>query len=100
MKASKLSIEDVMGRIKDAILLNTDKSGLETSPGPNSLVGHSEVTNMIRHLTTENYEKYCLAIEPPITSHRKILGPLIIFGKKTAIKLFSWYTTPLIERQM
>ena len=34
-----------------------------------------------------------------ITSHRKVIGKIIIFIKKVMRKLLSWYITPMIEQQ-
>ncbi|WP_369594568.1 FkbM family methyltransferase [Lysinibacillus pakistanensis] len=35
----------------------------------------------------------------PIHSHRKILGPFIIFGKKVVRKLLKWYLNPITQQQ-
>ena len=35
----------------------------------------------------------------PIFSHRKIIGPLIVVGKKIAKRLMKWYASPLLKQQ-
>ena len=35
----------------------------------------------------------------PITSHRKIIGPIIVFFKKVVRKCLRWYINPIVDKQ-
>jgi O-antigen chain-terminating methyltransferase len=40
-----------------------------------------------------------LRIETPITSHRKFLGPVLVFGRRLVRKYLRWYINPPLEQQ-
>jgi hypothetical protein len=38
--------------------------------------------------------------QPPCFSHRRVLGPLIVFARKAAFQLFmKWYLHPIVQQQ-
>jgi len=39
-----------------------------------------------------------ISAEMPITSHRKVIGSLIVFGKKVVRKLLRWYVAPVADQ--
>lgn len=58
----------------------------------------SNMDNLQKHREAAN-ELWAVESERPITSHRKIIGRMIVFGKKVLRKLSRWYINPIIEQQ-
>jgi 2-polyprenyl-3-methyl-5-hydroxy-6-metoxy-1,4-benzoquinol methylase len=63
--------------------------GLQLDLGLEALERHREEAN----------RTWGVGSEKPITSHRKVIGRFIVFGKKVARKLLRWYINPIIEEQ-
>ena len=54
------------------------------------------ITEMIK--TAQSYA--CIELFEPITSDKKIIGPIIVFIKRVIRKLTRWYLTSLATQQM
>jgi len=63
--------------------------GLQLDLGLEALEHHREEAN----------RTWGVGAEKPITSHRRVIGRFIVFGKKAARKLLRWYINPIIEEQ-
>ena len=60
--------------------------------------GLFDIDEMMRWRNNNN-NIYQLRTHWPVTSHRKWIGNLIVFGKKTVRKLLRWYIDPIAEQQ-
>lgn len=47
----------------------------------------------------KNNSKFTIRASLPITSHRKIIGKFIVFGKKVVRYCLKWYIDPIVEQQ-
>jgi 2-polyprenyl-3-methyl-5-hydroxy-6-metoxy-1,4-benzoquinol methylase len=75
-------MEEVMGQIKTAML-----------------AGKSDTAREMYSWQGQSDQKWDPTVEPPIRSHRKILGPFIVIGKKIVRKCLRWYINPPWEQQ-
>lgn len=87
-----IDVEDIMRQIRQKI---NEKQIKEVDMEMPTLSADGDVSEHLR-LVNMTYH-----IEPhlPITSHRRILGKLIIFYKKVVRKLLKWYINPIAEQQ-
>jgi len=103
MNQSKLTVDEVMLRIKEAMRaenmkINQDKTDNNSMPA----VNQSTIQNKLHDLDLElrnNNLRWNIMTEWLITSHRKTVGSLIVFGKKTVRKFLRWYINPPIDQQ-
>jgi 2-polyprenyl-3-methyl-5-hydroxy-6-metoxy-1,4-benzoquinol methylase len=104
MSQTKLTVEEVMLRIKEA--MKADKLSQKSIEYVHEgiLVGNdnNSIQNQLRMLDLEiekNNLKWNVVTEWLITSHRKTIGRFIVFGKKAVRKILRWYINPLFDQQ-
>lgn len=51
------------------------------------------------HWRNKNNSKFAIRAYLPISSHRKVIGKVIIFAKKAVRKCLKWYIEPIVEQQ-
>lgn len=100
MEKTKLTVEEVMGRIKKS-MSEVKNDHIVKDPVKDQDV---EVDIQFIYDKLEMDLRNCSAnrnivIDHPIASHRKIIGPFLIFGKKLVKKYLSWYIDPPLIRQ-
>lgn len=93
-KNNKLTTNEVIERIlnKDEILDNTLN---DNTKNMNAGLELSELLNN----SIYNNENWLINPEKIITSHRKIIGKFIVFGKKIVRKFLRWYINPIVDEQ-
>lgn len=64
---------------------------------PNS--GNASFSN-IEKLQYNVNRQWNYTAEYPIVSHRKLMGSILVFGKKVVRKLLRWYVNPVVEKQV
>ncbi len=86
----KMSTDEVLKRVikysGDTLSLESDSS---FNTGTDGLEKHRQAAN----------ELWTVESERPITSHRRIIGRFIVFGKKVLRKISRWYINPIVEAQ-
>ncbi|AFM43260.1 Methionine biosynthesis protein MetW [Desulfosporosinus acidiphilus SJ4] len=102
MANSHLTIEEVMRRIQDTMKTKKTTMILANSNNitktRNTLVEEKGLSSLDSELRQNNLT-WNIIIDYPITSHRKIIGRFIVFGKKFVRKFLRWYINPPIDRQ-
>lgn len=97
MPTGKITLESIMDRIRQN-LSNAEKN----SHKADKVYSIKEFSNDIVQMRIENEQinqKWNVETEFHITSHRKIIGKLIVFGKKVMRKFLRWYINPIINKQ-
>lgn len=98
---NKLTVKDVIDKI-------LNKGGGDNSNNTLMNVNLNESTDKVRedlelmelfNNRTYNNESWLVCSERIITSHRKIIGKFIVFGKKIVRKFLRWYINPIVEDQ-
>lgn len=101
MGNSKLSVEEVMDRIKTAMHAKAGRTDNNIMP-QSSANQSSGIENSLRQLDMEvrnNNQRWNIKVEQPITSHRRIIGPVLIFGRRLVQKYLRWYINPPFDQQ-
>lgn len=101
---NKLSVEEVTDCIKQAMrAITNDKSAMPDVSAESKIKRNSvEIDNKLYQMDIairNNNLKWNIATEWIITSHRKIIGRFIVFGKRLVRKFLRWYINPLIDQQ-
>jgi 2-polyprenyl-3-methyl-5-hydroxy-6-metoxy-1,4-benzoquinol methylase len=102
MTKSNLSVNEVMLRIKEAMRAENMKMNQEKPESELMRVHQTTTPNKLNELDLEirnNNLKWNITSEQTITSHRKILGRFIVFGKKFVRKFLRWYINPSFDQQ-
>ncbi|RKD32271.1 class I SAM-dependent methyltransferase [Thermohalobacter berrensis] len=105
MDTNKDKISKITNYIKERILYNKTKKeqsyqGFNQSSANNSL--NKEWNFNISELeknVQDNNGNWNIETPQRITSHRKIVGRFIVWGKKIFRKFLSWYVDPVVEQQ-
>ncbi len=101
MKSSKISVEEVVKRIKSAMAARGEHVSVSDPSSPlQDGIGLSP--NLLDDLDREVYannQRWNLITELPITSHRKFTGPILVFGRKLVVKYLRWYIHPPLDQQ-
>lgn len=101
----EINVEDIMRQIRENIaarrargeIIDIEDLSLDESPAMESLSGEfGELRNNLRGIN--NF--WDVSINFPIVSHRKVLGPIIVFAKKATRKLLRWLLNPPFEKQL
>lgn len=102
-----INTEDIMREIRDRLAneetqlkvssLSTLKDfdqirGAACEPMDNNL-------ELLNECVRENNQNWDVSPVWPITSHRKVIGPIIVFGKRIVRKLLSWYVARPWQQQ-
>ena len=102
-KPSKYLAQDVVD-----MFLKKEISVKEEYPASDEVIQGMPVENMgVYHLDMEELErwknknnsKFAIRAHLPITSHRKVIGKMLIFWKKVVRKCLKWYIEPIVEQQ-
>jgi ubiquinone biosynthesis protein UbiJ len=104
MNQTKLTVEDVMLRIKETMKAEKlNQKGIEsTDENTSEDNGYNVIENQLQKLDFEvqqNNLKWNIITEWLITSHRKTIGRFIVFGKRALRKVLRWYINPLFDQQ-
>lgn len=87
-----LKADDVIRRI-------LGRPGLESEAFADiPIQGDLELGKLLENRDGMN-SSWSIAADRPITSHRKLIGKLIVFGKRVVRKLLRWYINPIAEDQ-
>lgn len=103
MAKTQLDVEEVMGLIRDSVKAKKIEISLAED---NNKQGHryldfaDDLYRLDIEISQNNINALTCTSDFPITSHRKITGKFIVFGKKLLRKLLRWYIDPIIERQI
>ena len=94
MKQDVVNVEQIMMEIRNKV--NTRLK--------NSTSQHTPLQHEIQRAQVErinyNFDKNEIhTLNYPITSHRKLLGPLIVNVKRTIRKALRWMIDPILEKQ-
>ncbi|WP_019007111.1 FkbM family methyltransferase [Cohnella laeviribosi] len=92
MKFNNVEHEVIFKKLMSHINANNQAALFEVS-GDVSELDEINRNISIMHQTKDNYD------HRPITSHRKFIGPAIVFGKKVARKFLKWYIRPIVVQQ-
>ena len=89
-------MEEIRSRIKER--------GIQEVDFPDTLSLANEVGELPENPTMEDDRllvntTWDVMAERPITSHRRFLGPILVFGKKVVRKLLRWYVNPFVDQQ-
>jgi 2-polyprenyl-3-methyl-5-hydroxy-6-metoxy-1,4-benzoquinol methylase len=104
MSQTKFTVDEVMLRIKEAMRAEKLSQKRTESEEKSTLVDseYNAIQNQLQKLDLEvekNNLKWNIITEWLITSHRKTIGKLIVFGKKAVRKILRWYINPPIDQQ-
>ena len=89
-------MEEIRSRIKER--------GIQEVDFPDTLSLANEIGELPENPTMEDDRllvntTWDVMAERPITSHRRFLGPILVFGKKVVRKLLRWYVNPFVDQQ-
>ncbi|WP_079913848.1 methyltransferase domain-containing protein [Paenibacillus sp. 32352] len=99
MPEQSMNIDKIMNRIKSTLELA--KKNRKTLSKYDVPMSQSYELNYVK-LSSEidqNNRGWNVSPEYVLTSHRPVLGKLIVFGKKIIRKLLRWYINPAFEKQ-
>lgn len=65
---------------------------------PGQAAYHLDMDELVKW-KNKNNSKYAVRSHMPITSHRKVIGKVLIFSKKIVRKCLKWYIDPVVEQQ-
>ncbi len=85
---------DIRKSLKERGIHEEDFPNVLSFVGQGGMPGESIQDDML----TINSEWEVVA-DRPITSHRKVLGPIIVFFKKAIRKCLRWYINPIVDKQ-
>jgi 2-polyprenyl-3-methyl-5-hydroxy-6-metoxy-1,4-benzoquinol methylase len=87
-------MEDIKNSLKERGIQEVDFPDILSLANQNDM----SANNMQEDIATINSEWEVVA-DRPITSHRKVLGPIIVFFKKAIRKCLRWYINPIVDKQ-
>ncbi len=98
IKDDTVDVEEIMANIrqnlKDKGIEEVDFPDVLSLAGPGD-VGDYSIDEDMAVLNTD----WEVVADRPITSHRKIIGPIIVFFKKVVRKCLRWYINPIVDKQ-
>ncbi|OLN32164.1 class I SAM-dependent methyltransferase [Desulfosporosinus metallidurans] len=102
-----INTEDIMREIRDRLANEETQlkvSSLSTLKNFDQIRGAScePVDNnleLLNECVRENNQNWDVNPVWPITSHRKVIGPIMVFGKRIVRKLLSWYVARPWQQQ-
>lgn len=102
MRSSKVSVEEVVEKIKAAMSLKAESKPVKCDSVQLPAESTSVPADLQKDLDLELYNnnlRWNLVTEQPITSHRKAIGPFLVFGRKLVVKYLRWYINPPLDQQ-
>ena len=100
IKDSEINVEAIIKKMKSELAsrnieenINDLLLNFESTPYNNDAIVEIQMNLDIAN------KLWNIPAEYSITSHRRLLGPLIIFGKKVVRKLLRWYINPIVKSQ-
>ncbi len=82
-----------LAAIEEEILLENQKRNVKDIPSP--FIPNADINALLQNLRCN----WFLNVRGPIVSHRKFIGPLIVFVKRLIRKAIKWYTEPICDQQ-
>lgn len=102
MKSSKISVEEVVEKIRTAMstkVVNEPAQSNSLTPSGNRAPMSEDLLKDLDLELYNNNLRWNIVTELPITSHRKIIGPLLVIGRKLVVKYLRWYINPPHDQQ-
>jgi 2-polyprenyl-3-methyl-5-hydroxy-6-metoxy-1,4-benzoquinol methylase len=101
MKQQFNTAEDLMDHLKKQIIQYSEDDDMTDLTTTNNSSGISKGIDLSRFFTEKesNNSLWNISADRPITSHRKLTGKFIVFGKKITRKLLRWYVSKTFELQ-